>query len=113
MVVEEVIGEANDIKTLGLSCISDDAQGERLDVLWDAEIGAVELDTDSWRNIGTGLPDKAEVLAAHLRAISLKIAKLNIGPTIYQQNRDLGLSRTGGNMQNRLAAISARFSFRT
>lgn len=72
--VEDVIGEANDIQTLRLSCISDDAQGERLDVLWDAEIGAVELDTDSWRNIGTGLPDKAEVLAAHLRAIRWRSA---------------------------------------
>jgi ERCC4-related helicase len=72
--VEDVIGEANDIQTLSLSCISDDAQGEKLHVLWDAEVGAVELDTDSWRNIGTGLPDKAEVLAAHLRAIRWRSA---------------------------------------
>ncbi len=72
--VEDVLGEANDIQTLSLSCISDDAQGERLEVLWDAEIGAVKLDEDSWRNIGTGLPDKAEVLAAHLRAIMWRSA---------------------------------------
>ena len=75
--VEDVIGEANDIQTLSLfilSCISDDAQGERLYVLWDAEIGAVELDTDSWRNIGTGLPDKAEALAAHLSVIRWRSA---------------------------------------
>jgi ERCC4-related helicase len=72
--VEDVIGEANDIQTLSLSCISDDAQGERLDAIWDVEIGAVELDTDSWRNIGTGLPDKAEVLAAHLCAVRWRSA---------------------------------------
>jgi hypothetical protein len=41
--VEEVRGEGRDLQTLGLSCISDDAQGERLEVLWDAEIGATLL----------------------------------------------------------------------
>jgi SNF2 family DNA or RNA helicase len=64
-----VRGEANDLQSLNLSCISDDAQGERLEVLWHAEIGVVALDEDGWRNVGTGLPDRAEVLAAHLRAI--------------------------------------------
>ena len=67
--VEDIIGEADDIQTFSLSCISDDAQGESLSVLWDAEIGSAQLDEDSWGNIGAGLPDKAEVLAAHLRAI--------------------------------------------
>src|ERR1700693_549378 len=64
--LEELRGEASDLQTLSLSCISDDAQGERLEILWDAEIGAVALDEDGWRNVGTGLPDRAEVLAAHL-----------------------------------------------
>ena len=53
--VEEVRGEANDLQTLILSCISDDAQGERLEILWDAEIGAAVLDEDGWRNVGAGL----------------------------------------------------------
>jgi hypothetical protein len=44
--VEEVRGEANDLQTLNLSCISDDVQGERLEILWDAEIGAIVLDED-------------------------------------------------------------------
>ncbi|MER9712745.1 DISARM system SNF2-like helicase DrmD [Mesorhizobium sp. M0174] len=67
--VEELHGEPNDLPTLSLSCISDDAQGEKLKVIWDAEIGAVLLDEDGWRKVGIGLPDKAEILAAHLRAI--------------------------------------------
>lgn len=62
--VEGIQGEASDLQTLNLSCISDDAQGERLEILWDAEIGAVLLDEDGWRQVGTGLPDRAEVLAA-------------------------------------------------
>jgi hypothetical protein len=56
--VEEVRGEANDLQTLNLSCISDDAQGEQLEILWDAEIGAFVLDEDGWRNVGAGLPDR-------------------------------------------------------
>jgi hypothetical protein len=65
--VEELQGSADDLLTLSLSCIADDAQGERIEVLWDAEIGATVLDEDGWRSVGTGLPDRAEVLAAHLR----------------------------------------------
>src|SRR5580692_11426350 len=72
--VEEVRGEAGDLQTLNLSCISDDAQGERLEVLWDAEIGASVLDEDGWRNVGQGLPDSPEVLAAHLRTIRWRSA---------------------------------------
>ena len=72
--VEELRGDANNLQTLNLSCISDDAQGEPLEVIWDAEIGAVLLDEDGWKNVGTGLPDRAAVLAAHLRAIRWRSA---------------------------------------
>ena len=72
--VEEVQGELTGLRTLNLSCIADDAQGERLEILWDAEIGAVLLDEDGWRNVGAGLPDHAEVLAAYLRAIRWRSA---------------------------------------
>ena len=72
--VEALRGDANDLQTLSLSCISDDAQGERLEVLWDAEIGAAVLDEDGWRNVGEGLPDSAEVLAAYLRTIRWRSA---------------------------------------
>lgn len=66
--VEDVQGEPKELQTLSLSCIADDAQGERLEVLWDAEIGAIELDSDGWQNVGGDQPDRAEVLAAYLRA---------------------------------------------
>jgi ERCC4-related helicase len=72
--VEALKGEAADLQTLSLSCISDDAQGEPLEVLWDAEIGAAPLDQDGWKNVGSGLPDGAAVLAAHLRAIRWRSA---------------------------------------
>src|SRR6266446_6517526 len=72
--VEALQGDGTDLQTLSLSCIADDAQGERLEVLWDAEIGAAVLDEDGWRNVGQGLPDSPEVLAAHLRTIRWRSA---------------------------------------
>src|SRR5579872_3418510 len=72
--VEELRGEASDLQTFRLSCISDDAQGEQLEVIWDAEIGAVVLDEDGWKSVGQGAPDSAEVLAAYLRAIRWRSA---------------------------------------
>ena len=72
--VEALNDDGSDLQTLSLSCISDDAQGERLEVLWDAEIGAAVLDEDGWRNVGSGLPDNPEVLAAHLRTIRWRSA---------------------------------------
>ncbi len=53
---------------------SDDAQGERLEVLWDAEIGAKLLGEDGWENVGQGLPDSSDVLAAHIRTIRWRSA---------------------------------------
>src|SRR6202043_3129633 len=67
--VEAADPEGSDLAAISLSCISDDAQGESLEVLWDAEIGPQRLDENSWQQIGRGAPDTAEVLAAHIRAI--------------------------------------------
>jgi SNF2 family DNA or RNA helicase len=67
--VEAVDPEESDLRSLSLSCISDDAQGETLDVIWDAEIDPKSLDNESWKDIGRGGPDSPEVLAAHIRTI--------------------------------------------
>jgi hypothetical protein len=67
--VEVADTTGSDLAAIRLSCISDDAQGESLEVLWDAEISPQHLDDNSWRQIGRGAPDTAEVLAAHIRAI--------------------------------------------
>jgi len=73
--VEGINGEDDlDLRTYLLSCISDDAQGETLEVLWDAEIAAIPLDIDKWSNIGKSAPDSAEVLAAYLRTIRWRSA---------------------------------------
>lgn len=72
--VEAVLGDQGDLQTISLSCISDDAQGEQLEILWDAEIGGQILDEDRWSSVGLGNPDSAEVLAAHVRAIRWRSA---------------------------------------
>ncbi len=65
--VEEVEADAGPLNFVRLSCISDDAQGEPLEVLWDAEIEPEVLDDSGWARIGHGAPDSPDVLAAHLR----------------------------------------------
>jgi ERCC4-related helicase len=67
--VEAVRGEGEEIRTIVLSCIADDALGEPLEVIWDAEIGARVLDEDAWGRVGTGAPDNPDVLAAYLRTV--------------------------------------------
>ena len=62
------------LTTVRLSCIADDAQGEQVEILWDAEIGASVLAEDNWSRIGRGAPDSPEVLAAHLRAVRWRSA---------------------------------------
>ena len=71
----EAINDAQpDLTTVKLSCIADDAQGEQIEVLWDAEIGASVLEEDAWSHVGRGAPDSPEVLAAYVKAIRWRSA---------------------------------------
>src|SRR5438874_7426790 len=72
--VEAIDDAQPGLTTLKLSCIADDAQGEQIEVLWDAEISPKVLEHDPWASVGRGAPDSPEVLAAHLRAIRWRSA---------------------------------------
>lgn len=72
--VEAVDDSEPGLTTVRLSCIADDAQGEQVEILWDAEIGASVLAEDTWARVGRGAPDTPEVLAAHLRAVRWRSA---------------------------------------
>jgi SNF2 family DNA or RNA helicase len=72
--VEAIDDSHPDLTTLQLSCIADDAQGEQIEVLWDAEIGARVLEEDAWSHVGRGAPDSPEVLAAYVKAIRWRSA---------------------------------------
>ena len=67
--VEESRDGEGTFDTVKLSCISDDAQGEPLEVLWDAEIAPETIDDDSWSSVGRAAPDDPEILAAHVRTV--------------------------------------------
>jgi hypothetical protein len=72
--VEAVDDRDSSLTTLRLSCIADDAQGEQIEVLWDAETGAKIIQDDTWSRVGRAAPDSPEVLAAYLRAIRWRSA---------------------------------------
>jgi superfamily II DNA or RNA helicase len=72
--VEAIDDAQPDLPTVKLSCIADDAQGEQIEILWDAEIGARVLEEDTWAQVGNGAPDSPEVLAAYLKAIRWRSA---------------------------------------
>jgi ERCC4-related helicase len=65
----EAPGDGLGLQTIRLSCISDDAQAEQLEVLWDAEISPERLGDDSWSQVGRRAPDSPETLAAYLRSV--------------------------------------------
>jgi superfamily II DNA or RNA helicase len=72
--VEAIDDVPRELTTARLSCIDDDAQGEQIEVLWDAEVAPTILDEDTWSSVGQGAPDSPEVLAAHLRAVRWRTA---------------------------------------
>jgi SNF2 family DNA or RNA helicase len=75
-VIEEIDPRAgpNELRTVALACINDDAQGEQLRAVLDAEIDVRKLADDLWKSIGWDGPDRPEVLAAHLKTVTWRSA---------------------------------------
>jgi superfamily II DNA or RNA helicase len=67
--VEGAASNDKTLQTVALSCIADDAQGEPLEVLWDAEVAPETIADDSWSSVGRAAPDDPEILAAYLRTV--------------------------------------------
>ena len=63
------VAPRRDHHRIKLACIEDDAQGERLDVVWEAEIAPRRLDDDPWSAIGAEGTDDLSVFNAYLRTI--------------------------------------------
>ena len=72
--VEGIDDKGDGLTALKLSCISDDAQGEALEVAWDAEIGARRLKDDFWSRLGRDGTDDAATFAAYLRTLKWNTA---------------------------------------
>ncbi|GDY23060.1 hypothetical protein LBMAG56_44070 [Verrucomicrobiota bacterium] len=54
---------------LRLSCVDDDAQGEALEVLWEAELDSQIFDTEAWAQIGQKGFDDARQFAAYFNTL--------------------------------------------
>jgi ERCC4-related helicase len=52
-----------------LSCLDDDAQGDQLDVLWEAEVDAQMVDGTSWKHVGASGFDSPRLFSAYLHAL--------------------------------------------
>lgn len=63
------VARLRDHRRVKLSCIEDDAQGERLEVVWEAEIAPQRLDDDPWSSLGANGSDDGEVFGAYLRTV--------------------------------------------
>ncbi|MBI5162753.1 MAG: ATP-dependent helicase [Magnetospirillum sp.] len=74
--VEGIEDKGEGLTALKLSCISDDAQGEALEVAWAAEteIGAHPLSEDLWAEIAANGTDDAATFAAYLRTLKWNTA---------------------------------------
>jgi SNF2 family DNA or RNA helicase len=72
--VEDVDDADETLSVLSLSCIDDDAQGEQITVVWDAEVAAQLIDEDPWSQIARDGTDDADVFAAFLRTLKWRTA---------------------------------------
>ncbi len=74
--VEGIEDKGSGLTSVRLACIADDAQGEILEVAWDAEVsvGARILSDDAWENIAADGTDDAETFAAYLRTLKWSTA---------------------------------------
>ncbi|HWE99125.1 MAG TPA: DISARM system SNF2-like helicase DrmD [Caulobacteraceae bacterium] len=68
---------------VSLACIDDDAQGEPLQVHWDAELNPEILPPDDWASIGADGTDDARTFAAYLRTARWSAAT-SVDPTLFQ-----------------------------
>ena len=65
-------GSAGDgLTTLRLACVDDDAQGETVDVLWDAELDGSVLGDEGWATVAKFGTDDPSVFSAYLRALGI------------------------------------------
>jgi superfamily II DNA or RNA helicase len=57
------------LMALRLACVDDDAQGEEVEVLWDAELDGSVLEDEGWANVAKLGTDDPNVFSAYLRTL--------------------------------------------
>lgn len=66
IVVEDAPGSPEEVQ---LACVDDDAQGERLDLVWPLELDVAALDNDAFRDIGQKDFDDPRLFGSYLHAV--------------------------------------------
>jgi hypothetical protein len=66
--------DVDSLRAFDLACIDDDAQGERLRVVLEAELDFRRVEDNLWQQIGRSGTDDPDVFAAHLRAVTWRSA---------------------------------------
>jgi hypothetical protein len=65
-------GTKEELSTVDLACIADDAQGETLRAVLESEIDVRLVQDDLWEQMGREGSDDPKVLAAHVRALGAR-----------------------------------------
>ena len=67
--VEDERSAGGGLTALRLACVDDDAQGEVVEVLWDAELDGSVLKDEAWASISQLGTDDPKVFSAYLRTL--------------------------------------------
>lgn len=73
-----------------LSCLDDDAQGERLSVLWEREVDATVLQSSLWNSVASRGFDAPDKFAAYLNAIRWNLVT-STNPKLFQAPHRAGI----------------------
>jgi hypothetical protein len=73
-----------------LSCLDDDAQGERLSVLWEREVDATVLQASLWNSVASRGFDPPDKFAAYLNAIRWNLVT-STNPKLFQAPHRAGI----------------------
>src|ERR1035441_2113026 len=75
---------------VGLSCLEDDAQGERLSVLWEREADAHALPQPDWSHLASKGFDAPHVFSADLHALRWNLVT-STNPRLFQSPHRAGI----------------------
>jgi helicase-like protein/SNF2 domain-containing protein len=67
--VEDERAADDGLTALRLACVDDDAQGEMVEILWDAELDGSVLEDEGWASVAKLGTDDPTVFSAYLRAL--------------------------------------------
>jgi hypothetical protein len=81
------------LNTVRLACIDDDAQGEAVSVLWDAELDAEVLADEGWVNVSKVGTDDPSVFSAYLRTLRWNTATA-ADRDLFRRRSGLAFTRT-------------------